>query len=269
MIPNDYQAGLRNQLPMINLLNPDGSYNENAGKYAGLDRLVVRKRVVEDLKSQDLLERVDSYLVRLNHSDRSKTPIEPYLSDQWFVRMGDLPDGVAGLRPAGDGRRHHRPDQDPPRALCQELSRLAGREARLVHQPTALVGASDPDLACRHLHRARPEAGLRRPERRDLDAGRSRRLAGLRRNGPAGGRARVWSHADAGPRRARYLVQLGALAPLDPRLAGGDPGARRSTIRPASSRRHATSSRSGSRAWSSSACSTAAKCLSATCTSTR
>jgi len=95
--PNDYQAGLRNNLPMINLLNPDGTYNENAGKYAGIDRLRVRKQVVEDLKALDLLERVDSYLVRLNHSDRSKTPIEPYLSDQWFVRMGDGPDGTSGF----------------------------------------------------------------------------------------------------------------------------------------------------------------------------
>lgn len=96
--PNDYQAGLRNDLPMINLLNPDGTYNENAGpKYAGLDRFVVRKRVVEDLKAQGLLERVDSYLVRLNHSDRSKTAIEPYLSDQWFVRMGDDPGGMPGF----------------------------------------------------------------------------------------------------------------------------------------------------------------------------
>ena len=95
--PNDYAAGLRNKLPMINLLNPDGTYNENAGKYAGIDRLVVRKRVVEDLKALDLLERVDSYQVRLNHSDRSKTPIEPYLSDQWFVRMGDDADGSPGF----------------------------------------------------------------------------------------------------------------------------------------------------------------------------
>jgi len=96
--PNDYQTGLRNGLPMINLLNPDGTYNENAGeKYAGLDRMVVRKRVVADLKEADLLDRVDSYLVRLNHSDRSKTPIEPYLSDQWFVRMGDEPDGAPGF----------------------------------------------------------------------------------------------------------------------------------------------------------------------------
>ncbi len=56
--PNDYQAGLRNKLPMINLLNPDGTYNENAGAYAGLDRIVVRKRVVADLEAQGLLEQV-------------------------------------------------------------------------------------------------------------------------------------------------------------------------------------------------------------------
>ena len=82
---------------MINLLNPDGTYNENAGKYAGFDRMVVRKRVVEALKAGEFLERVESYLVRLNHSDRSKTPIEPYLSDQWFVRMADEADGTAGF----------------------------------------------------------------------------------------------------------------------------------------------------------------------------
>ncbi len=95
--PNDYSAGLRNALPMINLLNPDGTYNENAGKYAGIDRLRVRKRVVEDLKALDLLERIDPHQVRINHSDRSKTPIEPYLSDQWFVRMGEDADGPPGF----------------------------------------------------------------------------------------------------------------------------------------------------------------------------
>jgi valyl-tRNA synthetase len=96
--PNDYQAGVRNGLPMINLLNPDGTYNENAGsRYVGLDRLVVRKRVLEDLKAQSLLERTDSHMVPLKHSDRSKTPIEPYLSDQWFVSMGDGPDGTPGF----------------------------------------------------------------------------------------------------------------------------------------------------------------------------
>ncbi len=95
--PNDYAAGVRNHLPSINLLNPDGTYNEQAGPYAGLDRLVVRKRVVKDLEELGLLERIDAHVVPLKHSDRSKTPIEPYLSDQWFVRMADDPDGSPGF----------------------------------------------------------------------------------------------------------------------------------------------------------------------------
>ena len=95
--PNDYQTGLRHNLPQINLLNPDGTFNENAGAYAGLDRRVVRKRVVADLESQGLLVKVEPYATRVNYSDRSKSPIEPYLSDQWFVRMGDDPGGKPGL----------------------------------------------------------------------------------------------------------------------------------------------------------------------------
>ena len=57
----------------------------------------MRKRIVEDLKAAGFLEGIESYVVRLNHSDRSKTPIEPYLSDQWFVRMGDELDGTSGF----------------------------------------------------------------------------------------------------------------------------------------------------------------------------
>ena len=88
--PNDYATGVRNGSPMINLLNPDGTYNENAGPYAGLDRYVVRKRVVADLEAQGLLVKVEPHNNRVGLSDRSKTPIEPYLSDQWFVRMDEL-----------------------------------------------------------------------------------------------------------------------------------------------------------------------------------
>jgi valyl-tRNA synthetase len=95
--PNDYQAGLRNGLPMINLLNPDGTYNENAGVYRGLHAKQVRQKVVADLEAQGLLEKVESYQTRLGHSDRSKTAIEPYLSDQWFVKMSDFSDGRPGL----------------------------------------------------------------------------------------------------------------------------------------------------------------------------
>jgi valyl-tRNA synthetase len=62
--PNDYQTGLRHKLPMINLLNPDGTYNEEAGAYAGLPSKVVRKRVVADLEAQGLLAKVEPYATR-------------------------------------------------------------------------------------------------------------------------------------------------------------------------------------------------------------
>ncbi len=88
--PNDYEVGLRQKLPMINILNPDGTLNENAGRYQGLSIQEARRRVVEDLERQGLLERVEERIIDLAHSDRSKTPIEPRLADQWFVRMDQL-----------------------------------------------------------------------------------------------------------------------------------------------------------------------------------
>ncbi len=95
--PNDYATGVRNALPMINLLNPDGTYNENAGAYAGLAIKEVRKRVVADLEALGLLVKVEPHSLTIPLSDRSKTPIEPYLSDQWFVKMGDDADGTPGF----------------------------------------------------------------------------------------------------------------------------------------------------------------------------
>lgn len=95
--PNDYACGLRHKLPMINILNPDGTINENGGKYAGLDRYKAREAVVADMEALGLFEGREDRIIPLKYSDRSKTPIEPYLSDQWFVRMGDLPDSKPGL----------------------------------------------------------------------------------------------------------------------------------------------------------------------------
>ncbi|MCB9556960.1 MAG: valine--tRNA ligase [Deltaproteobacteria bacterium] len=93
--PNDYDVWQRNpEIGAINILNPDGTLNQHAGSYAGLSREAARQRVVEDLEQQGLLEAVEERQVDIGHSDRSKTPIEPYLSDQWFVAMGDQPGGV-------------------------------------------------------------------------------------------------------------------------------------------------------------------------------
>ncbi|MBP7937182.1 MAG: valine--tRNA ligase [Phycisphaerae bacterium] len=100
--PNDYQCGHRHGLEMINILTPDGHINENGGRYQGMDRYAARKKVVADLEAAGLMVKVEDHESDVGHSDRSKTPIEPYLSDQWFVRMGDLPPSQAakieGLR---------------------------------------------------------------------------------------------------------------------------------------------------------------------------
>ncbi len=88
--PNDYAAGLRHGLPMRNILNPDGTINTNGGPYAGLDRYEARERVTADMDKLGLFEGREDRDIDLAHSDRSKTPIEPYLSDQWFVKMADL-----------------------------------------------------------------------------------------------------------------------------------------------------------------------------------
>ncbi|MBO7725928.1 MAG: class I tRNA ligase family protein, partial [Thermoguttaceae bacterium] len=88
--PNDYEVGKRQGLPMINLLNRDGTYNENAGPYAGLPIKKVREAVLADLEKEGFLEKVEDRVIEISMSDRSKTPIEPYLNDQWFIKMADL-----------------------------------------------------------------------------------------------------------------------------------------------------------------------------------
>ncbi len=96
--PNDYEVGVRQKLPMVNIMHTDGTVNDN-GKgsfrgrdfdYSGLRFEEAREKVVADLAGLGLLGTVVDKEIEMPLSDRSKTPIEPYLSDQWFVRMGDL-----------------------------------------------------------------------------------------------------------------------------------------------------------------------------------
>jgi valyl-tRNA synthetase len=97
--PNDYATGVRHGLEQINLLTADGKVNENgrgsfAGKeynYTGLKfATAARKAVLADLETLGLIAEAKPHEHEVGHSDRSKTPIEPFLSDQWFVRMGDF-----------------------------------------------------------------------------------------------------------------------------------------------------------------------------------
>jgi len=89
--PADYERGKRHGLPILNILNKDGSLNAEAGEaYAGLDRTDARKQVVADLEAQGLLEKIEDHTLNVPVSDRSKSPIEPIVSEQWFVRMDEL-----------------------------------------------------------------------------------------------------------------------------------------------------------------------------------
>ena len=100
--PNDYEVGLRRNLPMINILNPNGTLNEQAGPYEGQTVWQARENVVADLEAEGLLVRTEDRQIDLAHSDRSKTPIEPLLTDQWFVKMDDL--AQSAMDAVTDGR---------------------------------------------------------------------------------------------------------------------------------------------------------------------
>jgi len=88
--PNDFEVGQRHQLPQINVMDVDASINELGGKYKGLDRFAARKQVVADLEELGLVEKIDDYTHSVGFSDRTDVPVEPYLSDQWFVSMKPL-----------------------------------------------------------------------------------------------------------------------------------------------------------------------------------
>ncbi|MCG2634033.1 MAG: valine--tRNA ligase [Gammaproteobacteria bacterium] len=88
---NDYQVGLRHQLPQINILTPDACINDQApAQYRGLDRFEARTRIVQDLDALGLLDSIKPHKLMVPRGDRSGSVVEPYLTDQWFVRTEPL-----------------------------------------------------------------------------------------------------------------------------------------------------------------------------------
>jgi valyl-tRNA synthetase len=88
---NDYEVGLRHKLPMIDVLDASARMNDNApAAYRGLDRFAARKRVLEDLTAQELVEKIEDHMSMLPRGDRSGVVVEPMLTDQWYVRTEPL-----------------------------------------------------------------------------------------------------------------------------------------------------------------------------------
>ncbi len=92
--PNDYEVGLRHNLPRVVVMNLDATMNENAPGYEGMTREECREKLVEDLKKQDLLIGIEEMTHNVGHSERSDAVVEPTLSKQWFVKMRPLADRV-------------------------------------------------------------------------------------------------------------------------------------------------------------------------------
>ncbi len=88
--PNDFEVGRRHNLPVINVMNEDGSINENGGKYAGLSGMEARKQIVKDLEEGGYLIKVEPLKHNVGTCQRCHTVVEPRVSTQWFVKMEPL-----------------------------------------------------------------------------------------------------------------------------------------------------------------------------------
>ena len=88
---NDYEVGRRHNLPIINIFNHDAQLNENVpAVYVGMDRFVARKKIIADLDSLGLIDKIYAHTLKIPRGDRSGVVIEPYLTDQWYVKTSPL-----------------------------------------------------------------------------------------------------------------------------------------------------------------------------------
>jgi len=107
--PIDFEIGKAHGLDSMNVLNGDGTINENGGPFAGMDRDAAQKAVIERLEQDGLLEKVEPYRHSVGHCERCSTAIEPLISTQWFVRMKEMAD--AAMQAVKDGRIEFIPER--------------------------------------------------------------------------------------------------------------------------------------------------------------
>lgn len=100
--PNDFEIGNRHDLERVLVMKEDGTMNDNADKYAGMDRFECRKQIVADLQEAGVLYKIEEHMHSVGHSERSGAVVEPYLSTQWFVNMQPLADEAIKLQQGED-----------------------------------------------------------------------------------------------------------------------------------------------------------------------
>lgn len=101
--PNDFELGMRHDLPRVLVMSDAGIMNENAGKYQGLDRFECRKQIVKDLQDIEVLFEIEEHIHSVGHSERTGVIVEPYLSTQWFVKMKPLAEEAIKKQKGGNG----------------------------------------------------------------------------------------------------------------------------------------------------------------------
>jgi valyl-tRNA synthetase len=111
---NDFAMGKRHDLPLINIMNKDGTLNENAGEFNGQERFAARRNVVAKLEELGNLVKIEAYKHKVPYSDRGKVPIEPLLSTQWFVK----------IRPMADNCLEHLDSQNSPEFVPQRWTKV-------------------------------------------------------------------------------------------------------------------------------------------------
>ena len=99
---NDYEVGKRHDLPQLNILSPDAKIALPGSPYHGLDRYDARKRIVADLEAQGLIDKIEDHKLKVPRGDRTNAVIEPYLTDQWYVKIAPL--AQPAIRAVEDGR---------------------------------------------------------------------------------------------------------------------------------------------------------------------
>ena len=106
---NDYEVGKRHDLPLINIFDENAALNDEVPEqYRGLDRFVARKRVVADFEALGLLEKVEPHTLQVPRGDRSGAVLEPWLTDQWYVRIAPLAEPA--IKAVEDGRTRFVPE---------------------------------------------------------------------------------------------------------------------------------------------------------------
>ncbi|HEY0460790.1 MAG TPA: valine--tRNA ligase, partial [Pyrinomonadaceae bacterium] len=161
--PNDYELGLRHDLPQINVMNDDATMNGQAGAgFEGLDRYKAREKVIENFEELGLLEKIDDYEAVLPVCERCKTVLEPLLSEQWFVNMSEMRDLALDLM-RNEGAPHFTPQVPHEKVYTTWLENLKdwtiSRQLWWGHQIPAWYDRAGNVFVARSAEEAASQAG--------------------------------------------------------------------------------------------------------------